>query len=108
MLKEITYVPQDKCPLDVLAEMGTEARDAWIYLHNNVIEKLVKSADYHFSTCTGLFELIWEEATYEKKSLLYEENGHMWHKVRIIIASDIAFRNSSIDPKHIFFLKMAE
>ena len=33
MLKEITYVPQDKCPLDVLAEMGAETSDAWIYLH---------------------------------------------------------------------------
>ena len=108
MHTEITYVPKDKCPLDVLAEMGAETSEAWIYLHKNVIEKLAKSADYHFSTYVGFFELRWEEDRYEKKYLLYEETGHTWHKVRIIIASNIAFRNLSLDPKHIFFLKMAE
>ncbi|MBE5812063.1 MAG: hypothetical protein E7314_00215 [Clostridiales bacterium] len=109
MLKEITYVPQDKCPLDVLAEMGAESSDAWIYLHENAIKKLAKSADHHLPSCTGFIEMEWKETEKYPKTLLhYEDTATQWHKVLYINASDISFNYEPSDPKHIFFLKMAE
>ena len=30
MKKEVIIVPEDKCPLDVLAEMGERTANAWI------------------------------------------------------------------------------
>jgi len=108
MLKEVIYVPQDKCPLDVLAEMGAETGNAWIYLHKNAIEKLAKSADY-VDSCIIFLEMEWKETEkYPKTILRYEDTSHQWHKVIYINASDISFNYQPSDPKHIFFLKMAE
>ena len=45
MKKEVILVPQDKCPLDVLAEMGECTRNSWIFLHDNVVDKLHSTAD---------------------------------------------------------------
>ena len=35
MKKEEIIVPKDKCPLDVLSEMGERTKNAWIFLHYN-------------------------------------------------------------------------
>lgn len=38
------FVPKDKCPLEVLAEIGEQTRDAWIFLHNDVVDHLKETA----------------------------------------------------------------
>lgn len=47
MKKEVTLVPKDKCPLDVLADMEERTADAWIYFHENAVKKLEKSCDIY-------------------------------------------------------------
>ncbi len=48
MKKEPILVPKNKCPLDVLAEMGEQTKSAWIFLHRNAVEKLISLAENHF------------------------------------------------------------
>ena len=108
MLKEVIYVPQDKCPLDVLAEMGPETGHAWIYFHENAIEKLTKSADY-IDGCSVFLELEWKETEkYPKTIIRYENTTNEWRKVFYINAIDISFDYEPSDPEYIFFLKMAD
>ena len=45
MKKEVILVPKDKCPLDVLAEMGERTKNSWIFLHQNAVDKLTITAD---------------------------------------------------------------
>ena len=40
-------MPHDKCPLDILSEMGDKTQNAWIFLHRNAFEKLRSTADKH-------------------------------------------------------------
>ncbi len=109
MKKEVTIVPKDKCPLDILAEMGDRTKNAWIFLHQGAVNKLEE-------TCNGYEELAhsirlrWN-ATEEFPSTsitIKTEEFSRWKQVYFIEADDIAFKHSCSDPEEIFFLKMDE
>lgn len=106
---DITYVPKDKCPLDVLAEMGSATIISWIFLHKNAIEKLVKTAD---SICgfAGHTQLSWKATDkYPETVLVYDDIGsNTWFKVLRINASDIAFVYAPDSPAYLFFLEMED
>lgn len=106
MKKEVILVPKDKCPLDVLAEMGERTKNSWIFLHDNAISKLIKTADYIEED--EYQEIVWHATEKYPATTLDIENGGTWHKVYRIIAEDIAFEHEPQDPEDIFFLKMAE
>jgi hypothetical protein len=110
MLKEITYVPQDKCPLDVLAEMGEKTRHAWIYLHANAIAKLLKTVDsIDENSGNKQYQYTWNATEkYPRTVLTIDNSSYPWFKVKAIDASDIIFRNAPSDPNDIFFIKMEE
>ena len=113
MKKEVTLVPKDKCPLDVLAEMGERIRKAWIFLDASAYNKLLKSmgCKTHFSKINNeTISLRWE-ATNEypaTKVFLEPPRNFGWGKIFFIEAEDIAFTTAVADPEELFFLKMAE
>lgn len=107
MKKEVILVPKDKCPMDVLAEMGEQTRNAWIFLHQSVIRQLKITAD----TCTGKIagyqELVWRGNEKHPKTILtFEKRVGIWTRVRRIYASDIAYGLEPQDPENIIFLEM--
>lgn len=108
MLKDVILVPQDKCPLNTISEMGDKAANSWIFLHKNAIEKLQGTADSIDGH--GCFILItWKETDNYPKTLLWIPNtNEEWVKVIRIEADDIAFKSEAPDPKHLYFLKMEE
>lgn len=108
MLKKVTPVPKDKCPLDVLAEMGEKTANSWILLHKNAVEKLRSTADSIDGH--GCFILItWKEtAEYPSTRIWVPNSNEEWIKVIRIEADDIAFKSEASDPKHLYFLKMEE
>ena len=95
MKKEVTFVPKDKCPLDVLAEMEERTAIAWIYFHENAVKKLEKSCDSY------------EEFPATAITIGTEVIG-CWNPVYSIDAEDIAFKSHSSDPEEILFLQMEE
>ena len=115
MKAEVILVPKDKCPLDKLAEMGESIRNSWIFLHENAYERLLKSegakpsggdcVNRNKTTC-----IMWEATEKFPCTVLYcevpEKNG--WGRINAIAASDIAYGGCPVDPKAVFFLKMAE
>lgn len=107
MKKEIILVPQGKCPLDVLAEMGEQTRNAWIYLHDNACGVLESTADYS-SFKYGCEKLTWRKTKDYPRTVIWLEANHKseWAKVAAISADDIAFDRAANDPENIFFLKM--
>lgn len=107
MLKEVIIVPKDKCPLDVLAELGAKTGRSWIFLHKTAIEKLRKTADiYPAGFCKLMY---WKETERYPSTTIYVENTQTdWSRVYHINASDIAFDYEPNDPEYLFFLKMAD
>ena len=104
MLKKVILVPKDKCPLDVLAEMGSQTANAWIFLHTNAVEKLRSTADT--ITTNGPLKMYWKETEKYPSTTILLEPKAKWYRVCHIKAEDIAFEYEPHDPKYIFFLKM--
>ena len=116
MKKEVILVPKDKCPLDVLAEMGERIRKSWIFLHENVNEHLLKSEGASSLIIGNRIDgnerngIAWK-ATREKNQrgiLCYVPTPRGWGKIISISAKDIAYGCSPDDPEDIYFLKMDE
>ena len=107
MLTDVILVPKDKCPLDVLAELGSKTRNAWIFLHKTAIEKLQKTAD---TIERGSFVVMeWKETEKYPATIIWVENTKRdWSRVPQINASDIAFHYEPYSPEYIFFLQMAD
>lgn len=111
MIKEVIIVPQDRCPLDILADMGKKTENAWIFLHRNAVQKLQSIADdYLDRPVAGFKEFNWEATEeFPKTSIQVENNSDkIWLEVYRIDADDISFHFASDDPCHIFFIQMAE
>ena len=111
MKKEVMRVPQDKCPLDLLAEMGEQTKSAWIFLHRNTVEKLISTADSHVLHCVnGFQELFWQGTDALPETTLWVEwhDNKVWLEVYLIQANDIAFNHPVADPDEIIFINMEE
>lgn len=115
MKRDITEVPKDTCPLDKLAEMKGSIRNSWIFLHENAYERLLKSDGAKVSggdtvNHNKTTSIIWEATDKYPKTVVFcevpESNG--WGKITAIEAEDIEYGNAPVDPKAVFFLKMAE
>ena len=106
-MKKIS-VPKDKCPLDVLAEMGEQTKNAWIFLHQNAINKLRRTVN-KVTKLRDLCEFAWDATEkYTSTILTFKKETGCWYKVCRIYASDIAFRLQVKDPENVIFLKMDE
>ncbi|MBO4815741.1 MAG: hypothetical protein J5507_02150 [Clostridia bacterium] len=111
MKKEVTLVPKDKCPLDMLASLGTRTGSAWIFLHQNAVEKLTSIADDSIiRPVSGFRSCHWNPTKdFPETYIQIEENSDkIWLEVYRIDADNISFQFPSDDPCNIFFLKMAE
>lgn len=109
MKKDVTIVPKDKCPLDILAEMGDRTKNAWVYLHVNAVYKLKETCN-EYEEANRSIKLKWN-ATEEFPSTsitIGTEVVGSWRPVWFIEADDIAFKQESCDPEEIFFLEMEE
>lgn len=109
MKKDVTLVPQDKCPLDILAELESRTKNAWIYLHENAIEKLKKTCD-KYEEWAHCISLTWEATDKFPAANIYigQEEIGCWKPIFLIKAEDIAFSTRVSDPDEIFFIKMDE
>lgn len=109
MKKEVILVPKDKCPLDVLAEMGERTKNAWIFLHQNATEKLKKTADECKYSSNTVYTLLWNATDeFPEAKVRIDIMRGEWSSVARITADDIAFKQTATNPEDIFFLKMDE
>ena len=111
MKPEITYVLKDECALDVLANLKDQTIKAWIFMHDNVIQKLKKTCDR--GKCINSKYLCFEffaTDDYPATKILFSksEKSSQWHEVIKIEADDIAFEQKASTPEEIFFLKLEE
>lgn len=109
MKKEVIIVPKDKCPLDVLAEMGNRTENAWIFLHSNAVEKLKNTSDECKYSSSTTYTLLWNATDeFPETKVRIDIMRGEWASVARIAADDIAFKQISTNPEDIFFLKMEE
>ena len=111
MKKEVILVPKNKCPLDVLAEMGARTANAWIFLHQNAVKKLKDISDVCNEPGESKYITLAWEATeeYPATEVVINDKAHTdWLEIFRISASDISFSIRSRNPEEIYFLKMDE
>ena len=114
MKKEVILVPKDKCPLDVLSEMGERIRNSWIFLHENAYQRFKSEGDTFSvgnsmnANQTAIFT--WDATEkHPNRGLIVEiPNSKGWGKITYIEAKDICFGMVTNDPEDIYFLKMDE
>ena len=113
MKKEVILVPKDKCPLNVLAEMGERIKESWIFLHFNAVEKLQHSdgVSCKEGRKQGTLVLTWEATeAYPETRVVVDicALNTEWKPIISISASDIAYDLMPVNPEDIFFFKMEE
>ncbi len=109
-MEKIMNCPIDKCPLDLLAELGERTKDCKIYLDQKALEKLQESCSKSVSTDSRLLSMFWAASrTYPSTELLVskEKTKDGYFEILYIKADDIAFEEPSCNPKEIFKIKMA-
>lgn len=105
-------VPQDMCALDFLAEMKERTKNAWIFLHDSVISKLLKSDGVKCKERSHNCRILSWEATDEYPAtqvVISSFKAKGWYSVIAIKAEDIAFKeiDNIEEPERIIRLKMA-
>ena len=106
--EKLIIVPEGKCPLDVLAELGRITRNARIFLHKNAVEKLRTTADA-VDLCRGYLGMSWKATEkFPATAITLKCSKEEWNRVIHIKASDIAFEHEVRRPEYLFFLQMEE
>ena len=104
----VKIVPSDKCPLDVIAEMGDVTKNARIYLEKSAIEKLRSTADSKIFV-NHMERLSWNPTDdFPETVIEFYPILENWFRVYRISASDIAFKRELSDPTIIIHLIMEE
>jgi hypothetical protein len=107
------FVPENKCPLDFLADQGDRISNTWILANDEVIEKL-KETDGVSKRSEGFcaYVLTWEATEGTPYTRLKYEDFHStgWNTIVSIEASDIAYTtvDSVKKPNEIIFLQLAK
>ena len=103
---EKVFVPEDKCPLDVIAELGDRTKDAHIFLESSLIEQLKNTAD-EFEEKGHIISFLWEETEkFPRTELMVRRVVPPYYEAIKINASDIAFTTPvEHNPGERFFLK---
>lgn len=105
-------IPENTCPLNVIAEMGEEVKNARIYLGKKAVENLRNTAD--LNRLYGDFEkvinkLFWEKNDeYPSTLMKITSVCDDFFLVLEITADDIAFKKNPEYPKRIIFLEMED
>lgn len=97
MKLEFITVPRDKCPLDVLADMGDQTSNAAILLSPNAMKKLKGTADIDEKLDEATMFLSWKATDKfpQTSIILVKETCNLRgieYRAVYINAADIAFR----------------
>lgn len=110
MLKKVTLVPKDNCPVDVLAKIMAKTTNAWIFLHENSIKKMQSTADTVANT-DNFLKMHWEETEQHPATtilLKHKFREREWSRIYQIISNNVVFDYEPSDPKYLVFLQMEE
>ena len=109
MKKEVLLVPKNKFPIDVLGIIGEDAKNSWIFLHENVIEKMREKCFYsHQKEEDRNVELFSIDAPNYIIIGVEKNNTTKWSKICHVYSNEYGFIHEHIDPENIFFVKMKE
>ena len=113
----IISVPKNKCPLDIIAEMGEDSRNAWLFLDHNCKEDLFQKADDIITREGSSFyegmthTLVWAATDQFPETTLVielfagcEDLIGTW-AVKQIVADDIAFEKRTPIPTEVYLFE---
>lgn len=107
---EVIVVPENECPMDALAKLGSRTEKAWIYFSKSAAARVNQTKDIREEMYHPSYKLIWNATnTFPYTSIVLSGvPADVWQEVCFIEADDIAFKSKTIDPVNIFFLTMEE
>lgn len=107
MKKEVTLVPKDKCPFDILTEIAERIESSWIFLHTDIVKKLTNSSDSCDFVGHYFTELTWNATKNFPSTFLSIEGLGTWRSI-YRIKKDNKLEYSCSDPEEIFFWQMGD
>ncbi len=114
MKQEVITVPKDKCPLDVLADMGEETYTAGILFSPEGLNKMLETADRHEKLDSTAYLLSWNATEKFPQTTIiivgeqYSQPVGLQYRAVFIHANDISFRRQLDDRTVDYFLTMEE
>ncbi len=115
MKKEVITVPRNKFLLNLLAEMGERTKNAWIFLHRDLVNCLWESAERKNGDYNYTYNFIWTSDEFEDVVITIDvsyqaverdpEYHAEWIQVYAIKSKNIEFRKRPKDPDEILFFK---
>lgn len=107
MVKEVILLPEGKCPLAFIRELGVKFEDSWVFLHKNAVSFLENAADKCILRGDPLV-LSWNPTKELSKitvGIQYNEKN-IWNKMISVETDMTNFILASEDPEYIYFIKM--
>lgn len=114
MKKEVIIVPKDKCPLDVLADMGEKTNGVGILFSPTALGRLLSTVDRCYEVDYTAFFLSWNAtAEFPKTSIILlgepsDTPNVFQYRVIYINAEDICFKKQLDNRTMEYFLTMEE
>ena len=111
-MNNVIFVPKDKSPFDVLVEMRERLIDAWIFMHEDVIQCLRETCDEEEPTEMDSIIFRWYDTQQigmfqpdQKAFVSASRLTDPWRNIVCIKSADISFKACEY-PREIIFLKM--
>ena len=104
---EIITVPEGECAMNILAGLGEETRNSWIFIHKEQFTKLREKAD-GFEHEDAFGHLNWDatdEFPETYLGVILGSNSLDYVPVFKIEADDIVFKKPAATPERIFFIR---
>ncbi len=105
-MSKTIIVPKNKCPLDVLSEMGDRIKDSALFFDYNTVEQLKNSADKLDELQKGISIFFEATKNYPETSITLHRVRFPYYEILSINAPDISFTTRVKNPKEYLFFKM--
>lgn len=103
---EIIEVPEGECVMNILAELGDETLNSWIFIHKDRITDLRNGADKYEHKGT-MSHIYWNAKEYPATYLgvIFGRTSIDYVPVFKVDAIDIPFKKPANEPEKIFLIK---
>ena len=108
MVKEVILLPEGKCPLAFIRELGENVKNSWIFLHADIVPYLMLTARESIMNSSKPILIHWDPLgkLSEISIAVKYDKDNVWNEMVGMKTDKIDFDSHCPDPQYIYFVKM--